>query len=67
MQKYKDAILNALRPFKGYEIHQIPHDQNANVDVLSKLSSNALSYISKIACIKDLKTSSIDISWVCPV
>ncbi|XP_031107639.1 uncharacterized protein LOC116012276 [Ipomoea triloba] len=67
MQRYRDAVLRTLREFEGYEIHQVPREQNADADMLSKLSTGIPGHIRKIARVEDLETSSIDISWVCPV
>ncbi|XP_019167690.1 PREDICTED: uncharacterized protein LOC109163402 [Ipomoea nil] len=67
MQKYRDAVLRTLREFEGYEIHQVPREQNADADMLSKLSTGVPSHIRKIARLGDLETSSIDVSWVFPV
>ncbi|XP_019184828.1 PREDICTED: uncharacterized protein LOC109179800 [Ipomoea nil] len=67
MQKYRDAVLRTLREFEGYEIHQVPREQNADADMLSKLSTGVPSHIRKIARLEDLETSSIDVSWVFPV
>ncbi|XP_019176073.1 PREDICTED: uncharacterized protein LOC109171496 [Ipomoea nil] len=67
MQKYRDAVLRTLREFEGYEIHQVPREQNADADMLSKLSTGVSSHIRKIARLEDLETSSIDVSWVFPV
>ncbi|XP_019177744.1 PREDICTED: uncharacterized protein LOC109172949 [Ipomoea nil] len=67
MQKYRDAVLRTLREFEGYEIHQVPREQNADADMLSKLSTGVPSHIRKIARLENLKTSSIDVSWVFPV
>lgn len=33
---YKDAILKTLRVFKGHEIHQISHYQNADAYIVIK-------------------------------
>ncbi|XP_019168181.1 PREDICTED: uncharacterized protein LOC109163913 [Ipomoea nil] len=67
MQKYRDAVLRTLREFEGYEIHQVPREQNADADMLSKLSIGVLNHIRKIARLEDLETSSIDVSWAFPV
>ncbi|XP_019157957.1 PREDICTED: uncharacterized protein LOC109154680 [Ipomoea nil] len=67
MQKYRDAVLRTLREFEGYEIHQVPREQNADADKLSKLSTGVPGHIRKIARLEDLETSSIDVSWVFPV
>ncbi|XP_019178800.1 PREDICTED: uncharacterized protein LOC109173935 [Ipomoea nil] len=67
MQKYRDTVLRTLREFEGYEIHQVPREQNADADMLSKLSTRVPSHIRKIARLEDLETSSIDVSWVFPV
>ncbi|XP_031120620.1 uncharacterized protein LOC116023751 [Ipomoea triloba] len=81
MQRYRDAVLRTLREFEGYEIHQVPRErefegyeihqvpreQNADADMLSKLSTGIPGHVRKIARVEDLETSSIDISWVCPV
>ncbi|XP_019176175.1 PREDICTED: uncharacterized protein LOC109171578 [Ipomoea nil] len=67
MQKYRDAVLRTLREFEGYEIHQVSREQNADVDMLSKLCTGVPSHIRKIARLEDLETSSIDVSWVFPV
>ncbi|XP_019179926.1 PREDICTED: uncharacterized protein LOC109175129 [Ipomoea nil] len=67
MQKYRDAVLKTLCEFEGYEIHQVPREQNADADMLSKLSTGVPSHIRKIARLEDLETSSIDVSWVFPV
>ncbi|XP_019166616.1 PREDICTED: uncharacterized protein LOC109162349 [Ipomoea nil] len=64
MQKYRDAVLRTLREFEGYEIHQVPREQNADADMLSKLSTRVPSHIRKIARLEDLETSSIDVPWV---
>ncbi|XP_031099782.1 uncharacterized protein LOC116003979 [Ipomoea triloba] len=62
-----DTVLKTLHEFEGYEIHQVPRKQNADVDMLSKLSTEIPNHIRKIARFEDLETSSIDVSWVCPV
>ncbi|XP_019166967.1 PREDICTED: uncharacterized protein LOC109162738 [Ipomoea nil] len=67
MQKYKGTVLRTLREFEGYEIHQVPREQNADADMLSKLSTGVPSHIRKIARLEDLETSSIEVSWVFPV
>ncbi|XP_031104742.1 uncharacterized protein LOC116009751 [Ipomoea triloba] len=67
MQRYRDVVFRTLREFEGYEIHQVSREQNADADMLSKLSTGIPIHIRKIARVEDLETSSIDISWVCPV
>ncbi|XP_019154265.1 PREDICTED: uncharacterized protein LOC109150734 [Ipomoea nil] len=67
MQKYRDAMLRTLREFEGYEIHQVPREQNTDADMLSKLSTRVPNHIWKIARLEHLETSTIDISWVFPV
>ncbi|XP_019168183.1 PREDICTED: uncharacterized protein LOC109163915 [Ipomoea nil] len=67
MQKYRDTVLRTLREFEGYEIHRVPREQNADADMLSKLSTGVPNHIRKVARLEDLETSSIDVSWVFPV
>ncbi|CAH9090598.1 unnamed protein product [Cuscuta epithymum] len=49
MKQYKEAAAELLKAFDTYEITQIPRAENAEADILSKLSSDTPEHISKIA------------------
>ncbi|XP_031106330.1 uncharacterized protein LOC116010979 [Ipomoea triloba] len=67
MIRYRDVVLRVLGQIAQHEILQIPREQNAEADTLSKLSQATPEYISKIARIEDLHKSSLEAYPVMPV
>ncbi|VFQ82595.1 unnamed protein product [Cuscuta campestris] len=63
MKRYRDMTLAVLGKFE-FKLEHIPRAQNAEADVLSKLSVESPEYISKIATIEELVTPSLNSSEV---
>ncbi|CAH9069202.1 unnamed protein product [Cuscuta europaea] len=64
MKQYKQAAEELLKAFETHEITQIPRAENAEADILSKLSSDTPEHISRLAKIEELSMSSIHVSPV---
>ncbi|VFQ72064.1 unnamed protein product [Cuscuta campestris] len=66
MKRYRDLSLEMLGRFE-FKLEHIPRAQNAEADVLSKLSAESPEYISKLATIEELVTPSLsnsEVIWV---
>ncbi|VFQ77719.1 unnamed protein product [Cuscuta campestris] len=63
MKKYRDLSLEMLGRFE-FKLEHIPRAQNAEADVLSKLSAESPEYISRLATIEELVTPSLNSSEV---
>ncbi|VFQ94437.1 unnamed protein product [Cuscuta campestris] len=66
MKKYRDLALEMLGRFE-FKLEHIPRAQNAEADVLSKLSAESPEYISRIATVEELVTPSLnnnEVIWV---
>ncbi|VFQ71916.1 unnamed protein product [Cuscuta campestris] len=66
MKKYRDLSLEMLGKFE-FMLEHIPRAQNAEADVLSKLSAESPEYISKLATVEELVTPSLsnsEVIWV---
>ncbi|VFQ60541.1 unnamed protein product [Cuscuta campestris] len=59
MKKYRDAIVELLKSFIAYTMEQIPRAENAEADILSKLSSETPKHIRRMANVEELAESSI--------
>ncbi|VFQ79652.1 unnamed protein product [Cuscuta campestris] len=66
MKRYWDLALEMLGRFE-FKLEHIPRAQNAEADVLSKLSAESPEYISKLATIEELVTPSLNSSEVISV
>ncbi|VFQ79603.1 unnamed protein product [Cuscuta campestris] len=66
MKRYRDLSLEMLGRFE-YKLEHIPRAHNAEADVLSKLSAESPEYISKLATVEELATTSLnrdEVLWV---
>ncbi|VFQ99274.1 unnamed protein product [Cuscuta campestris] len=66
MKRYRDLSLEMLGRFE-FKLEQILRAQNAEADVLSKLSAESPEYISKLATVEELATPSLnrdEVFWV---
>ncbi|VFQ92735.1 unnamed protein product [Cuscuta campestris] len=66
MKRYRDLSLEILGRFE-FKLEHIPRAQNAEADVLSKLSAESPEYISKLATVEELVTPSLnsnEVIWV---
>ncbi|VFR02773.1 unnamed protein product [Cuscuta campestris] len=59
MKKYKDTALELLKSFTAYSVEQIPRAENAEADILSKLSSDTPEHIKRMANVEELSEPSI--------
>ncbi|VFQ84434.1 unnamed protein product [Cuscuta campestris] len=66
MAQYKDLVLALLKGFEGFKIAQIPRAENANADLLSKLTQYAPEHVSKLARVEILDRASIEKLEVAP-
>ncbi|VFQ82612.1 unnamed protein product [Cuscuta campestris] len=60
MAQYKDVVLALLKGFKEFKIAQIPRAENADADLLSKLTQYAPEHVSKLAWVEILDRASIE-------
>ncbi|VFQ64914.1 unnamed protein product [Cuscuta campestris] len=60
MAQYKDLVLALLKGFEEFKIAQIPRAENADVDLLSKLTQYAPEHVSKLARVEILDRASIE-------
>ncbi|VFR00756.1 unnamed protein product [Cuscuta campestris] len=60
MAQYKDLVLALLKGFKEFKIAQIPRAENADADLLSKLTQYAPEHVSKLARVEILDRASIE-------
>ncbi|VFQ89720.1 unnamed protein product [Cuscuta campestris] len=68
MKRYRDLSLEMLGRFE-FKLEHIHPAQNAEADVLSKLSAESPEYISKLATVEELVTPSLnsnEVIWVSP-
>ncbi|VFQ86055.1 unnamed protein product [Cuscuta campestris] len=66
MKRYRDLSLEMLGRFE-FKLEHIPRAQNAEADVLSKLSTESPEYISRLATVEELVTPSLsnnEVIWV---
>ncbi|VFQ92783.1 unnamed protein product [Cuscuta campestris] len=66
MKRYRDLSLDMLGRFE-FRLEHIPRAQNAEADVLSKLSAESPEYIRKLATVEELATPSLnkdEMFWV---
>ncbi|VFQ79319.1 unnamed protein product [Cuscuta campestris] len=59
MKKYRDTALELLKSFTAYSVEQIPRAENAEVNILSKLSSDTPEHIRRMANVEKLSEPSI--------
>ncbi|VFQ78634.1 unnamed protein product [Cuscuta campestris] len=59
MKKYRDTALELLKSFTVYSVEQIPRAENAEADILSKLSSDTPKHIRRMANVEELSEPSI--------
>ncbi|VFQ85614.1 unnamed protein product [Cuscuta campestris] len=59
MKKYRDTALELLKSFTAYSVEQIPRAENAEADILSKLSSDTPEHIRRMANVEELSEPSI--------
>ncbi|VFQ69562.1 unnamed protein product [Cuscuta campestris] len=59
MKKYRDTALELLKSFTAYSVKQIPRAENAEADILSKLSSDTSEHIRRMANVEELSEPSI--------
>ncbi|VFQ95927.1 unnamed protein product [Cuscuta campestris] len=60
MAQYKELVLTLLKGFEEFKIAQIPRAQNADADLLSKLTQYTLKHVSKLAWVEILDRASIE-------
>ncbi|VFQ74449.1 unnamed protein product [Cuscuta campestris] len=60
MAQYKDLVLALLKGFREFKVTQIPWAENADADLLSKLTQYAPEHVSKLARVEILDHSSIE-------
>ncbi|VFQ94331.1 unnamed protein product [Cuscuta campestris] len=60
MAQYKDLVLALLKSFEEFKIAQIPRAENADADLLSKLTQYAPEHVSKLARVEILDHASIE-------
>ncbi|VFQ93070.1 unnamed protein product [Cuscuta campestris] len=59
MKKYRDTALELLKSFTAYSVEQILRAENAEADILSKLSSDTPEHIRRMANVEELSEPSI--------
>ncbi|VFQ99529.1 unnamed protein product [Cuscuta campestris] len=60
MAQYKDLVLALLKGFEEFKIAQVPRAENADADLLSKLTQYAPEHVSKLARVEILDHASIE-------
>ncbi|VFQ64737.1 unnamed protein product [Cuscuta campestris] len=60
MAQYKDLVLALLKGFEEFKIAPIPRAENADADLLSKLTQYAPEHVSKLARVEILDRASIE-------
>ncbi|VFQ82832.1 unnamed protein product [Cuscuta campestris] len=60
MAQYKDLVLALLKGFEEFKIVQIPRAENADADLLSKLTQYAPEHVSKLSRVEILDRASIE-------
>ncbi|VFR01012.1 unnamed protein product [Cuscuta campestris] len=60
MAQYKDLVLALLKGFEEFKIAQIPRAENADANLLSKLTQYAPEHVSKLARVEILDRASIE-------
>ncbi|VFQ97331.1 unnamed protein product [Cuscuta campestris] len=60
MAQYRDLVLALLKGFEEFKIAQIPPAENADADLLSKLTQYAPEHVSKLARVEILDRASIE-------
>ncbi|VFQ71993.1 unnamed protein product [Cuscuta campestris] len=59
MKKYRDAALELLKAFGAYQIEQVPREENAEADILSKLGPDSPDHIKVMTQEEELLEPSI--------
>ncbi|VFR03421.1 unnamed protein product, partial [Cuscuta campestris] len=59
MKKYRDTALELLKAFKAYRIEQVPREENAEADILSKLGPDSPDHIKAMTQEEELLEPSI--------
>ncbi|XP_031101915.1 uncharacterized protein LOC116005818 [Ipomoea triloba] len=67
LARYRDHALSVMESFDACIAEHIPRAENADVDMLSRLSHEAPEYISKVARVEELSTACIDVLPMAPV
>ncbi|XP_031096999.1 uncharacterized protein LOC116001249 [Ipomoea triloba] len=67
LARYRDHAISVMGSFDVCVAEHIPRAENADVDMLSRLSHEAPEYISKVARVEELSTACIDVLPVAPV
>ncbi|VFQ97944.1 unnamed protein product [Cuscuta campestris] len=60
MAQYRDLVLALLKGFEEFKIAQIPRTENADADLLSKLTQYAPEHVKKLARVEILDRASIE-------
>lgn len=60
MMRYKDLVLQVLASFTAFEIIQVPREENLDADMLSKLYQTAQNYLTHLAKVQKIRSTSID-------
>ncbi|VFQ60495.1 unnamed protein product [Cuscuta campestris] len=64
MKKYRDTALELLKAFRAYRIEQVPREENAEADILSKLGSDSPEHIKAMTQEEELLEPSIGLGRV---
>ncbi|XP_031095094.1 uncharacterized protein LOC115999381 [Ipomoea triloba] len=67
LARYRDYALSVMGSFDACRAEHIPRAENADADMLSRLSHEAPEYISKVARVEELQTACVDALPVIPV
>ncbi|VFR03423.1 unnamed protein product [Cuscuta campestris] len=59
MRKYRDTVLELLKAFGAYQIEQVPREENAEADILSKLGPDSPDHIKAMTQEEELLEPSI--------
>ncbi|VFQ64903.1 unnamed protein product [Cuscuta campestris] len=60
MAQYKELVIAMLKGFEEFKIAQIPRGENADADLLSKLTQYAPEHVSKLSRVEILDRASIE-------
>ncbi|VFQ62047.1 unnamed protein product [Cuscuta campestris] len=64
MKKYRDTALELLKAFEAYRIEQVPREENAEADILSKLGPDSPDHIKAMTQEEELLEPSISLGQV---
>ncbi|VFQ67125.1 unnamed protein product [Cuscuta campestris] len=64
MKKYRDTALELLKAFGAYRIEQVPREENAEADILSKLGPDSPDHIKAMTQEEELLEPSISLGQV---